>query len=393
MTHVIQTETLVGEGVLTQAQADIIKSRSRDLMTGLIINALLCGGIIAAAMGFVAWLADPFVVAISGAAFLGLGVFILRGRDMLHMFGQASALIGAGMLGVGGAIEAFNQLPDEDAGLLLTGAGGLATLVFGYLFFKTRQSGRFVMGAIMLLAAGIHLFGFGTITSLAEDPSMIFLNIYATILVFGLGMFVNVRFLTALAIIPFAQILETSTTYWHAAYVFYSPEPTLTILQMTALMLVCLILAPHLNERYRRHTGQIAIMAFIVANLSFLVGSLFGDHVGQTLWGPIRNDMNWSDWHDAIDVWQANAFEITEHVYSIIWAIGLIGIAIFAALTTRRGFFNAALTFGAIHAYTQMFESFYNQPLAYVIGGLAAIPLAWSIWRLNGWFSSRAQQG
>ncbi len=393
MTHVIQTETLVGEGVLTQAQADIIKSRSRDLMTGLIINALLCGGIIAAAMGFVAWLADPFVVAISGAAFLGLGVFILRGRDMLHMFGQASALIGAGMLGVGGAIEAFNQLPDEDAGLLLTGAGGLATLVFGYLFFKTRQSGRFVMGAIMLLAAGIHLFGFGTITSLAKDPSMIFLNIYAAILVFGLGMFVNVRFLTALAIIPFAQILETGTTYWHAAYVFYSPEPTLTILQMTALMLVCLILAPHLNERYRRHTGQIAIMAFIVANLSFLVGSLFGDHVGQTLWGPIRNDMNWSDWHDAIDVWQANAFEITEHVYSIIWAIGLIGIAIFAALTTRRGFFNAALTFGAIHAYTQMFESFYNQPLAYVIGGLAAIPLAWSIWRLNGWFSSRAQQG
>ena len=50
-------------------------------------------------------------------------------------------------------------------------------------------------------------------------------------------------------------------------------------------------------------------------------------------------------------------------------------------------FFQDALTFAGIHAYTQMFESFYDEPLAYVIGGLAAIPLAFGLWRLNNaWF-------
>jgi hypothetical protein len=47
------------------------------------------------------------------------------------------------------------------------------------------------------------------------------------------------------------------------------------------------------------------------------------------------------------------------------------------------------MTFGGIHAYTQAFETFYDEPLAYVIGGLAAIPLAWGLWRLNDQFEAR----
>ena len=50
---------------------------------------------------------------------------------------------------------------------------------------------------------------------------------------------------------------------------------------------------------------------------------------------------------------------------------------------------NTALTFAAIHAYTQLFESFGDEPLAYFIGGLAAIPLAWGLWRLNGWITAK----
>ena len=53
--------------------------------------------------------------------------------------------------------------------------------------------------------------------------------------------------------------------------------------------------------------------------------------------------------------------------------------------------YNAALTFAAIHAYTQFFESFWDQPLAYVIGGLTAIPLAWGMWRLNHWLVARTK--
>lgn len=69
MTHVIQTEALVGEGILTPDQGRIIARRSRQVMVSLVINAVLCIGIIAAAIGFVFWLADALAVAIVGVQF------------------------------------------------------------------------------------------------------------------------------------------------------------------------------------------------------------------------------------------------------------------------------------------------------------------------------------
>ena len=71
----------------------------------------------------------------------------------------------------------------------------------------------------------------------------------------------------------------------------------------------------------------------------------------------------------------------------MVWAALLAGMVLWAAIGNRRGLFNAAMTFAGIHAYTQMFETFHNEPLAYVVGGLAAIPLAFGLWRLNNaWF-------
>lgn len=135
-------------------------------------------------------------------------------------------------------------------------------------------------------------------------------------------------------------------------------------------------------------------MAFITANLCFLVGSLWGDVVGSDIWGPGR--FRWQDGADydsysaARDAFAASALTISANVYSIVWAVVLVAAAAWAAQTNRRGVFNAAMTFGAIHAYTQAFETFYDEPLAYVIGGLAAIPLAWGLWRLNARFEAQS---
>ena len=62
---------------------------------------------------------------------------------------------------------------------------------------------------------------------------------------------------------------------------------------------------------------------------------------------------------------------------------------VWAAHGANRGLFNTAMTFAAIHAYTQLFESFGDEPLVYVIGGLSAIPLAWGMWRANAYFTAR----
>jgi len=173
------------------------------------------------------------------------------------------------------------------------------------------------------------------------------------------GYISNLRAITALAIVPFAQILSTSTEYWGAAYVFFAPEPTLSILQMSALIALALWLRPRVDAKLGAHLGILAIMAMIVANLCFLVGSLFGDTLGE------------------------NFAEIPAAAFGFIWAVLLIIAGLWAARHGQRGLLNVALTFGVIHGYTQLFEGFYDQPIVWVFGGLAAIPLAWGIWKLN----------
>jgi hypothetical protein len=174
-------------------------------------------------------------------------------------------------------------------------------------------------------------------------------------------------------------------------YAFYSPETTLSILQLSVAMAVCVVVSGILVDRYRRHTHIFGIMAFIVANMCFLVGTLWGDVVGSHICWPGYRDYNqdWQAYRDAEAAFKDSAWVISEHMYSIVWAIVLILAAFWSATTNRRGIFNAAMTFGGIHAYTQAFETFYDEPLAYVIGGLAAIPLAWGLWRLNTVFEDR----
>ncbi len=208
---------------------------------------------------------------------------------------------------------------------------------------------------------------------------------YAAVLIAAFGLFLNVRAVTALAIVPFAQMLETGTAYFHAAYVFYSPEPTLTILQMSTLIAACLWVRANQPDRIGRHAGIMAIMAAVVGNLAFLVASLWGDHIGMSFFREAapRFEGDWQTYQNLRDAWEAQFLHVSEHVYTVLWAVLLIAAALWSAHTARRGLFNTAITFGAIHAYTQLFETFSDEPLAYAIGGLAAIPLAWGVWRLN----------
>ena len=119
MAHVIQTEALVKEGVITSDQGNIIASRSRQVMVSLVINAVLCFGIIAAAAGFIGLLADALAVAIVGGLFLAIGATILvKATDVYRMFGTASALIGAGMLTGGASIEILDVFGEQSGGLV-----------------------------------------------------------------------------------------------------------------------------------------------------------------------------------------------------------------------------------------------------------------------------------
>lgn len=399
MHSLADTKQLVLDGVITPDQARTIETRARDLMVSLSINVLLSAGILAATGGMIFWLADATAVAVAGTLLLAIGLLILaKAGDSVRMFGNAAALIGAGMLIGGAGLELVDKYPDQ-AGWIMSVGGAIVMVIAGRAMVWGGLTTRFVQGAILLMGLALHLSGVGV---LAEDlgidgPLRALVFLYAAILIAGAGWLVNVRFVTALAIAPFAQMLDTGTAYFHAAYVFYSPEPTLTIVQMGVLVAAMLIWSKGLPERSASHARTLAIMGFIVANLAALVGSLFGDVVGQSVWGPGRaywtEDMDYETWSAAEAAFRSRTLVISENVYSVLWAVALLVICAWSAHSGRRVLFNAALTFAGIHAYTQLFESFGDEPLAYVVGGFAAIPLAWGAWRLNQWFATRQTIG
>ncbi|WP_299352293.1 hypothetical protein [uncultured Shimia sp.] len=396
MQAIADTDKLVADGIITASQAAEIEARARDSMVQLAINALLCSGIVAATAGLILFLASALAVAVSGGIALGLGLFILfRGGEMFRMFGNASTLIGAGMLIGGASVELLDKY-EPVAGLGMALLGALIAVITGASYVFKATSTRFVTGAILLMGVAMHIFGVGFLLHQEQisGPLMSLFYLYVTGALIAAGWVTDVRLVTALAIAPFAQVLDTGTYYFTAAYVFYSPEATLSILQMSALIGLCLWLALRLPERSSRHAVVLAVMAFIVANLCALVGSIWGDVVGETIWGPgswrRSRDMSWEDWSAAQEAFRGTTLIVSEQVYAIIWAMALAVIIAWSTHGNRRGLFNTALTFAGIHGYTQVFESFYSEPLAYVIGGLAAIPLAWGIWRLNLWIVTRA---
>ncbi|MEM7215368.1 MAG: hypothetical protein AAF423_07485 [Pseudomonadota bacterium] len=396
MYAVADTEKLVTDSIISHEQAKEIELRAREAMVTLAINSVLFFGILSATGGLVFWLASPLSVAIFGILFLGSGLALLAyGKELFRMFGNAAALIGAGMMIGGGGLELVDKYFNS-ASYIMVFAGGIIAIIAGYRYKSGALTARFVTGAIMLMGVALHLFGvylFMKQYSLTGLPVSL-AHLYTAAVIGLVGWFVNVRIVTALAIVPFAQALDTGTQYFHAAYVFYSPESTLSILQMTLLIASMLWLSKRTSERSARHARVTSVMALIVANLCALVGSLWGDRIGETIWGPGNRYWrsgyeNHDAWKSAHDLFLETAWIIPGHVYSILWAVALLLLVAFAAHRNNRGLFNTSMTFAGIHAYTQMFESFADEPLAWVIGGLAAIPLAWGMWRLNTWFTNR----
>lgn len=394
MPHVVETEKLVAEGILTPAQAAEIARRSRETMVALAVNAVLCVGIVAATLGLVFWLADAMAVAVAGALFLGIGALVLaKGGELYHMLGNAGTLVGAGMLIAGAGIELATRY-GVLAELVMTLGGAAIAAAALWVFLKGRAAFRFAAGSVVLMGGALHLWGVGLSAMDMGGIVHVLVAGYAAVLLAAAGLVLNVRLVTALAIVPFAQMLDTGTAYFHAAYVFYSPEPTLTILQMAVLIGLCIVVMRRMPERIARHAGILAIMATVVGNLAFLVASLWGDDVGLSLasGGPVWTaEMEYSEYARQMDEWRAQFLHISEDVFTVVWAVLLAGGAWWAAHANRRGLFNAAMTFGGIHAYTQVFESLGDEPAVWALGGLALIPLAWGLWRLNKVLSERIE--
>lgn len=151
--------------------------------------------------------------------------------------------------------------------------------------------------------------------------------------------------LAALAVLQLSMALGAGTAYWSASYFAWVERPAITILVLAALTLALFFTSLRLPPAYERVAIIGARTAILMINLAFLVGSLFGDSYFR---------------------WPASAF-------SIVWALLLIGVGLWAVTVNRRWVVNAAAVFGALHFYTQWFEYLGANPFSVLGGGILLI--------------------
>ena len=396
MYYVADTARLSREGVLNEDQVRIIRDQAREAMMKFAMQAVLTGGIVAATLGLILWLNAPLWVAVWGCAALASGLFALWSRnETVTFFGNVAALIGAGML-LGGAGMELAVTYKNIAGPGMMALGAVTAVIFGAAFRYPRLTSRFVCGAIFAMGVALHVIGLfqwadtGNWTGLRVALGAL----YAAAVIAGAGSLIDVRAATALAIVPFGHVLSMNMDFLQDLY----KEPTLSILLMVALAGAASVAAARLAPRWGRHAGILAMMAGIVANFCAFLGSFAGDTVGMTIWGPQRSSFMQTPegreaWRDAVVAFGETALVIPEDVFAALWALALVAAIVIAALGARRGLFNMAVTFAAIHALAQTFDKFGDAPLAYVIGGSAAIVLAWAMWRLDRHWLARRGAG
>lgn len=167
--------------------------------------------------------------------------------------------------------------------------------------------------------------------------------------------------LAALTILELAVVLGAGTAYWHASYFFGVDRPAVTIVVLAVVTLALFFASLRLPSVYERVCIIAARTAILMINLAFLVGSLFGD-----------------------STFASQGVTLTAGVFTIVWALLLIGVGVWGIYANRRWVVNAAAVFGAIHFYTQWFEYLGPNPLSVLGGGILLVVFGLLLRWING---------
>ena len=364
MQWLVDIDTAVVDGILTVDSGGELKRRAREAMVAYAINLALFAGIMMVIGGAAAWLEDRRALGALGAALAVFGTLTLvYGGPRVRLVANATAIIGVTL-----AIGAFADLLFEGRTqrVFIGSALGLPAVAVGWVMHRLSPASLSILGGwILLLGAAVHVGGILTTESELGLEWMVLH--YAGAVAIACGFVLDVRFVTALAIVPLAAALSSRTFYEHAIYGVTIYEATLTILQMSLFAALAFLVTLHFGERIARHARTIGQLALIWVNMAFWIGSLWGDVVGFYLWHA-RSDQ---------------ALTISADIFAALWALGILAVGAWGAFTGRRAVLNISVTFGAIHFYTQYFERLESTPEAITTAGVIAIFVAWALWAFN----------
>jgi hypothetical protein len=276
-----------------------------------------------------------------------LGINILIGFAVVAIAGGAASLVPTPLTAV-------------VLGLLLAAAGGAIVL--------RRIEQWSVLGQICLVI-GALMFSGGVI---AQGEGSLASMLIVTIALALIAIAARSGLLIALAVLAASACLGARTGYSHATYSLAIFEPTLTVVLFSGLALAAYLASKNLSADYERLALMAARTSLLMVNFGFWVGSLWGDPL------VLLRDLNKQDVTALL-----NKIVIPDWVFSIAWAVALIGAGVWAARANRRWLVNLAAVFGAIHFYTQWFEKLGATPLSVLLGGILMLAIALALWRFN----------
>lgn len=257
-------------------------------------------------------------------------------------------LIGFGVLAV--SLAALALVPTAMTAAVI----GLLLYVGGIGLRRIGPAQWLVLSQILILI-GALLLG-GSIIALFDGQTAAFLMIAA---IFAVGaVLAESGLLSALAVLALGPTVGSQTAYMHASYFLMIKEPLLTIILFSILGSILFLLSQKLAPVYERLAVIGARTSLFMVNLGFWIGSLWGDKYNHHV-------------------------DFSETSFSILWAIGLIGVAIWAWYNNLRWVLNLTAVFGAIHFYTQWFEHLGATPSTVLLAGVIALALALGLRFLN----------
>jgi len=179
---------------------------------------------------------------------------------------------------------------------------------------------------------------------------------FTVALLFVLAVLIRSSFLMALVPLAVAGALGSSTGYTHATYMLIVSQPAMTIVAFSLLAAAAYFVSQHVEPAYEKLALIFARVSVLLVNFGFWVGSLWGDHPGES-WA-VGGTESWA----AREAWEEAALHVPGWAFTAAWAVLMIGVGIWAARANRRWVVTTAATFGAINFYTQWFERLGAEP-------------------------------
>lgn len=280
-------------------------------------------------------------------------------------------LVGFGVMAVSAGAVAFLLMAFEFS-LVPVAAVGAALFALGLALSLSRAQQWellaqicIVVGALML-AGGLYVIDKGSLrVAFAVTAALAMAAILA-----------RSSLLTSLSVLSLAAVIGASTGYSHATYSLTVEEPTVTIVVFSALALGAYLLSHRLSADYERLAITASRTSLLLINFGFWIGSLWGDRLRlpRAIMGgepALSKDL------------AVRAADIPAMVFSVGWALTLIGVAIWGVKENRRWAINLAAVFGAIHFYTQWFAQLGANPLSVLLAGILMLGIALGLRALN----------